>query len=84
MNTINELFDIEELSKTEETIIQEAFSNPTIKKYLKIMGRNDLKELATLSVTERDNGEVGKKHALVQGKLSVIATLLSIQKPKES
>jgi ethanolamine utilization protein EutP (predicted NTPase) len=81
MNALQELFQIDTLTKTEEDQIIEIFTNPLVKKYLKIMGRNDLKELATISVTEREDSEVGKKHALVQGKLAVIATLLSIQKP---
>lgn len=79
-NHIDDLFGIDALSKEEETQIIEIFSSGIVKKYLKIMGRNDLKELAMLSVTEREDSIVGKKHALVQGKLAVISTLLSIQK----
>lgn len=70
------------LSKTEEDIIIDIFSSPVVKKYLMNLGQTDLNELASLSITERDNSEVAKKHALVQGKLSVIETLLSINKPK--
>lgn len=80
MKSITELLDITTLSKTEQDIIVDVFNNPTVIKYLKIMGRNDLEELLLLSVTERDDKEVSKKHALIQGKLSVISTLLSLQK----
>lgn len=77
---INDLIQTESLSKTEENIILDVFSNSVVKKYLRIMGQNDLSELALLSITERDDSVVAKKHALVQGKLSVISTLLSITK----
>jgi len=75
---ISEVFDIPDLTKTEVDIIVDIFSHPTIVKYLKIIAKNDLLELATLSITERADSEVAKKHALVQGKLSTIAGLLSI------
>jgi hypothetical protein len=70
------------LSKTEEDIIIDIFSSPVVNKYLMNLGLSYINELASLSVTERDSSEVAKKHALVQGKLSVIETLLSINKPK--
>lgn len=75
---ISEIFGVDTITKTETDIIVDAFSHPTIVKYLKIIAKNDLLELATLSITERDDSEVAKKHALVQGKLSTIAGLLSI------
>lgn len=75
---ISEIFDIPNLTKTETDIIIDVFSHPTIVKYLKIIAKNDLLELATLSITERDDSEVAKKHALVQGKLSTIVGLLGI------
>ena len=75
---ISELLGVDTITKTETDIIVDVFSHPTIVKYLKIIAKNDLLELATLSITERDDSEVAKKHALVQGKLSTIAGLLSI------
>lgn len=75
---IDSILSTSSLSKTEVDLIIEIFSNPVVIKYLKIMGTNDLVELATLSITEKDDSEVAKKHALVQGKLSTIVTLLSI------
>lgn len=80
MTTINDVFDLEVLSKTEEAQIIEVFSSGIVKKYLKIMAKNDIKDLAVLSVTERNSEELARKHALVQGKLAVLTTLLSIQK----
>ena len=75
---ISEILGVDTITKTEIDIIIDVFSHPTIVKYLKIIAKNDLLELATLSITERDDSEVAKKHALVQGKLSTIAGLLSI------
>lgn len=80
--SVRDLFNPEEITKTEEDIIIELFSQPVVKKYLRIMGRNDSMELISLSVTERDDKEISKKHALIQGKLAVITTLLSIEKPQ--
>lgn len=75
---ISEIFQPVNMSKTEVDIIIDIFSNPTIVKYLKMLAQGDILELATLSITEREDSEVAKKHALVQGKLSTIAALLSI------
>lgn len=75
---IADIFEPLTLSKTERDILLDVFSNPTVVKYLKAIAREDLFELATLSITEREDSEVAKKHALVQGKLSTLAALLSI------
>ena len=80
MTLVNQIFGIETLSPTEETQIIEIFSSGLVKKYLQIMAKNDIKDLAVLSVTERNSEELARKHALVQGKLAVLTTLLSIQK----
>lgn len=77
-------YENSELTDEEQSWILEVFSHPNMKKYLKAVARNDLSELATLSTSSLSNEEVGKKHSLVQGKLSTIVTLLTIQKPKES
>ena len=75
---LNNLIPTETLSRTEEDIVIDILSNPIIKKYFRILGSTDLKELASLSITERPNEEVAKKHSLIQGKLSVLATLINI------
>ena len=43
------------------------------------MGQHDLAELASLGASSLGDSEVAKKHALIQGKLSTLVTLLSIQ-----
>ena len=78
-NKIEEILQIDvELSKTELDLLGEIFSNPLVIKYLKIVGKNDLSELATLSISGMDDSEVAKKHAHINGRLSTLVTLLSI------
>ena len=69
----------ESLTKEEMNQIQTVLSDPLIKKYFRIIGQNDLAELASLGVASLGDSEVAKKHALIQGKLSTLVTLLSIQ-----
>ena len=69
----------ETLTDAEMNQIQTVLSDPLIKKYLRIIGQNDLAELASLGVAALGDSEVAKKHALIQGKLSTLVALLSIQ-----
>lgn len=69
----------ESLTKEEMNQIQTVLSDPLIKKYFRIIGQNDLAELTSLGVASLGDSEVAKKHALVQGKLSTIVTLLNIK-----
>ena len=82
METFNELIVIVPLTDVEKDVVLEKLSDPVVRKYLKMLARADFAELALLSVTERNDSEVSKKHSLVQGKLSAYTTLLSI-KPKQ-
>ena len=75
--------DIKDLSETEQEVVIEKLSDPVVKRYLTQLARKDVEELLTLSITERDNDEVAKKHCLIQGKVSVYTTLLSIQASKK-
>lgn len=79
---ISEILFSDVLTEGEFNHIRTVFSDPVVKKYLKIIGRNDLAELASLGASTLEDSEVAKKHALIQGKLSTITTLLNI-KPKE-
>ena len=85
MNLTTLLYQDSTLSDADMEWVVEVFGHPTMKKYLSLVGRNDLTELASLSLQNLSDSEVGRKHSLVQGKLSTIVTLLSITKPtKES
>ena len=59
--------------------LQAIFSTPLVKKYFRTMGQHDLAELASLGSSTLGDSEVAKKHALIQGKLSTLVALLSIQ-----
>jgi len=77
--SIEDVFPSTSWSKTEEDIVIQSFSNPAIKKYLRKLALEDTKELLQLSAIATDNAALVKAHAVVQGKLQVIATLLSIE-----
>ena len=72
------LFPAQKLSKTEEDILLEVYRNPVVKKHLQILAMEDTKELLAFSAISKTDSEIGKALATVQGKLSVIQTLLSI------
>jgi len=70
------------LSETEEELVREIFTNPLLRKFLRIMALNDAKELLSLSVIGNDKDTLAQAHAVVQGKLQVVSTLLSIEAPQ--
>lgn len=78
MAITSELLAVPTLSETEQYYIATTFANPCMKKYLRIMMQNDIIELATISLSEKDDSTIARKHAMVQGKLSVLQTLLNI------
>jgi hypothetical protein len=79
MNTITEIMDITQLTEVEVDVVHEKLSDPVVRKYFKLLARTDLEELLQLPVSIMDDTERAKKHALVQGKISVYATLLTIK-----
>lgn len=76
------LFDIPTLSPTEDSILQELYSNPIVKKHLRIMVLKETEDLIRLSSISQPDSVLVKAHAQTQGKLSVLNTLLSIEAPK--
>lgn len=73
-----------ELSKTEEDFIQAKLSDPAIKKYLNFLVYNQVVEAANipLPILVQQGSEYAIKQAFVKGGLSMLYTLLSIDKPK--
>lgn len=69
------------LSQTEEDVLAEIYNSPVVLKHLRGMALNDTKELLALSAITSDKERLAQAHAVVQGKLQVIATLLSIATP---
>ena len=76
--SLETLFPVDHLSATEVDLITEIFSNPLVKRYLQILALGDAKELLALSAISNPDTEIIKAHANVQGKLSVLSTLVSI------
>jgi hypothetical protein len=76
--SISSILPLVELSPPEIDIIVETFSNSVVKKYLRSIAIEDTKELLELSALSKPTTEIATAHAIVQGKLSVISTLLSI------
>ena len=72
------LFPEQKLSVTEEDILFDIYNHPVVKKHLQIMALEDTKELLSLSALSKTDSEIAKALATVQGKLSVLKTLLSI------
>lgn len=83
MNILDTVFPSQELSKSEEELITEVFSNPVVRKYIQILGANASKELLSLPILNETPDSLLKKHVLVSGKLEVITTLLSILEYKQ-
>ena len=78
MNVLDKIIPIDSLDLAEEDILFEIFSNPIVKKYLRILGSNASKELLSLPILDETPESLVRKHTLVSGKLAVITTLLSI------
>jgi hypothetical protein len=79
---LTNLFPSEELSQTEIDLIAEIFAKPEVKKYLRILARNDSMELLALNNITFDDEKLAKTHAMLHGKLQVLSTLSSLEKSK--
>lgn len=76
--SLEDIVPITTMSPPEIDLIAETFSNPVVKKYLRSIAIEDTKELLELSALSKPPIEIATAHAIVQGKLSVLSTLLSI------
>lgn len=79
--SLDSIFPVKNVSDTEEALVLEAFSNPIIKQFLTRLAIEDTKELLRLSAINTDKEKLAQAHAVVQGKLQVISTLLEIAFP---
>lgn len=77
--TLSSIIPSTELSDTEIDIIIANLTHPSVQKYLKLLALNDTKELLSLSAIHNTDDVLIKALAVVQGKIQVIETLLSIQ-----
>lgn len=76
----NNVLPTPDLTDTEMDIIIEVFNNPVVHKYLKILALNDTKELLELSAIHSQDSEISKALAMIQGKLQLSETLLSLKR----
>ncbi len=74
----SDLIKNQELSQTEQDVLVQLYSNPTVKKHLQIMALNDTIELLSLSTGGRSDRDLAMAHENIRGRLSTINTLLSI------
>ena len=74
----SDLIKNQELSQTEQDILVQLYSNPSVKKHLQIMALNDTIELLSLSAGGRSDRDLAMAHENIRGRLSTINTLLSI------
>lgn len=77
--SIENLFPLIPFSKTEEDIVIQCLTNPSVKKYFHRMALEETKELLAVSGLSNTSERISQAHATVQGKLQVISTLLSIE-----
>lgn len=68
------------LSQVEEDILADHYSNPVVQKHLRLMALEDTKELLGLPYRSMSDSDLAKASATIQGKLSVISTLLGVTK----
>ena len=76
--SIHSIFPETPFTDTEEEIVIQCMQTPALQKYLRKIALEDTKELLALSAVSTDPDRIARAHATIQGKLQVIATLLSI------
>lgn len=74
------MFPLPLLNESEQDLLVEIFSNPTVRKYLTILGTECSKDLLSLAVLNETPESLSRKHILTTGKLEVLTTLLTIQR----
>lgn len=79
--SVDNIFPSKELGDTEQRVLAELIGHPLVKRYLRQLALADSKELLGLSVLNLEPYKLAQAHAVVRGKLEVIATLLEIEIP---
>lgn len=82
MSILDPFIPTVELTEMEADIIQKTFANPTVRKYLSILGATASKELLSLPTLEETPESLMRKHTIVTGRLEVLLTLINIGVPK--
>lgn len=82
MSNIVDIYQIEDVTEPEQLVLKEVFSNPVVAKYLRILAQNDTADFVRADLLKDSPELYARKHSQLQGKLAVIATLLSISTMK--
>lgn len=81
--SINLIIPEEKLLPHEIILIMEKMADPLIQKYLRILGKEDSKDLLSLNILDMPDKDIANRHHFISGKLAVLTTLLSITPIKE-
>lgn len=79
MPIATELYPIVELSETEQDIILNVFDNNTVRKYLRSLGNNLVRDYLLIDSSTLADGVLAKHHQFVKGQLALLDTLCSIK-----
>lgn len=79
MSIQEELYPILELNKTEEDLIAAAFDTPVMRKYLRSLGNNLVRDYLMLDASAVSEGVLAKHHQFVKGQLALLDALCSIK-----
>ncbi len=81
IQSVDLLFPALEVSIGEMLLLGTHFTDPVTQKYLLSLGRNMVKELATIPVIGVSDKEIADAHRTILGRLDTINTLLQIENP---
>jgi len=76
--SLDNLFAVPALTPQDEAELLLIFGNPLVTKYLLIMAAEDTKEYLGLSTLMVSPEHLAASHAVLRGKLAVLATLSSL------
>lgn len=79
MSDPQELFPIQELSQTEQDLIVAALGTPVVRKYLRALGSNLVRDYLMLDASGISDEVLAKHHQFVKGQLALLDALCSIQ-----
>ena len=76
---VHELYPVVELGATEAEIVTQCFDTPAIRKYLRALANNLVRDYLLIDSTEITDEALAKHHQFVKGQLALLDTLCSIQ-----
>lgn len=80
--SIHDIFPEQELTETEEDIIALSLDTPLMKRYLRLLSLNDMKDFMSLKAITTPEYGLTQAYAVLQGRMEVVSALLSISANK--